>query len=128
VCSSVDRLVRTPSITAGTKEKQQIRVRTKFGVERGRTWVGDRTRVGEFLFVSIALVALNRPWHLVFIGWRGLALVGLIKYIFGSLNWIISVWTSLTDRLNWSDQCKSVQKSGNFQISQLSHPESDLDK
>ncbi len=80
------------------------------------------------MFVSIALVALNRPWHLVFIGWRGLALVGLIKYIFGSLNWIISVWTSLTDRLNWSDRCKSVQKFGNFQISYLLHPELDLDK
>jgi hypothetical protein len=50
VCSSVDRPARTPSITAGTKEEQQIRVRTEFGIERGRTRVeGERIRVGEVL-------------------------------------------------------------------------------
>jgi hypothetical protein len=37
---------RTPSITAGAKEEQQIRVRTEFGVERGTIRVEkDRTRV-----------------------------------------------------------------------------------
>jgi hypothetical protein len=36
------------SITTGTKEEQQIRVRTKLGVERGRTRVeGERIRVVE---------------------------------------------------------------------------------
>jgi hypothetical protein len=35
-----------PSIAVGMKEEHQIRVRTKFGVERGRTSVdGDITRV-----------------------------------------------------------------------------------
>jgi hypothetical protein len=57
VCSSIGRLARMPSITIGTKEEHQIRVRTEFGVERGRT------RVEEFLFVSIVLVFLNQPWH-----------------------------------------------------------------
>jgi hypothetical protein len=50
VCSSVGRPARTPSITAEMKEEQQIRVRTKFGVERGRTRVeGERIRVEEVL-------------------------------------------------------------------------------
>jgi hypothetical protein len=50
MCSSVGRLVRTPSITTGIKEEWQIRVRTEFGVERGRTRVeGERIRVGEVL-------------------------------------------------------------------------------
>jgi hypothetical protein len=30
--------------------------------------------------------ALNQPWHPIFIRWGGLTLVGLIKYIFKSLN------------------------------------------
>jgi hypothetical protein len=51
VCSSIGKQARTPSITTRTKEEQQIRVWIEFGVERGRT------RVGEFLFVSIGLVA-----------------------------------------------------------------------
>jgi hypothetical protein len=67
------RPARTSSITTGTKEEHQIRVRTEFGVERDRTRVeGDRTRVGEFLFVLIGLVALNQPWHPVYIGLGGL--------------------------------------------------------
>jgi hypothetical protein len=42
------------SIAVGTKEELQIMVRTEFGVERGRTKVEkDRTRVEEFVFVSI---------------------------------------------------------------------------
>jgi hypothetical protein len=54
VCYSVDRPARTPSIAVGAKEEQQIRVRTEFVVERGRTRVErDRIRVGEFWFVSI---------------------------------------------------------------------------
>jgi hypothetical protein len=62
VCSSVHRLARMPSITAGTKEEHQIRVRTEFGVERGRTRIeGERIRVEEFWSVSIGLVTLNRP-------------------------------------------------------------------
>jgi hypothetical protein len=49
-----------PSITAGTKEEHQIRVRTEFGVERGRTRIeGERIRVEEFWSVSIGLVTLN---------------------------------------------------------------------
>jgi hypothetical protein len=67
VCSSVDRLARTPSITIRTKEEQQIRVRTKFRIERGRTRIeGDRIRVGDLWFVSIGLVALNRLWHPIY--------------------------------------------------------------
>jgi hypothetical protein len=117
VCYSVDRPARTPSIAVATKEEQQIRVRTEFVVERGRTRVErDRTRVGEFWFVSIELVALNRPCHPVYIGWGCLALVGFVKSIFGSLNQTRSVHTALTGRQNWSDQCESVQKSKNFQI------------
>jgi hypothetical protein len=34
VCSSIGKLARTPSITVGTKEEQQIRVIAEFGVER----------------------------------------------------------------------------------------------
>jgi hypothetical protein len=50
MCSSVNRPARTPSITARTKEEQQIKVMTEFGVERGRTRVeGERIRVGEVL-------------------------------------------------------------------------------
>jgi hypothetical protein len=83
VCSSVGKPARTSSITVGMKEEQQIRVRTEFGVVRGRTRVeGDRRRVGEFWFVLIGLVVLNRPWHPVYIGWGVLAIVGLIKSIF----------------------------------------------
>jgi hypothetical protein len=41
VCFSVGWLARTPSITAGTKEEQQIRVMTEFGIERGRTRVEE---------------------------------------------------------------------------------------
>jgi hypothetical protein len=71
VCSSVRRLARTSSIAARTKEEQQIRVMIEFGVERNSTRVEcDRTRAKEFWFVSIGLVVLNRPWHLVFIGWE----------------------------------------------------------
>jgi hypothetical protein len=44
------RLARMPSITAGTKEEQQIRVMAEFGVERRRIKVErDRTRIKEFL-------------------------------------------------------------------------------
>jgi hypothetical protein len=68
------------------------------------------------LFVLIGLVALNQPWHTVYIGWGGLALVGLIKSIFESLNRIRFVHTSLTVRQNRPDQCELVQKSGNFSI------------
>jgi hypothetical protein len=49
VCSSVGKPARMSSITAGTKKEHQIRVRTEFGVERGRTRVGERIRVGEDL-------------------------------------------------------------------------------
>jgi hypothetical protein len=50
VCSSVGRPARTPSITAGMKEEHQIRVRTEFGIEIGRTRVEkDRIGVGEVL-------------------------------------------------------------------------------
>jgi hypothetical protein len=50
VCSSVGRPARMSSIAARTKEKQSIRVSTKFGVERGRTRVeGEGIRVGEVL-------------------------------------------------------------------------------
>jgi hypothetical protein len=59
VCSSIGRPARTPSITIEMKEEQQIRVRTEFGVERGRIRVGDRTSVEEFWFILIGLVALN---------------------------------------------------------------------
>jgi hypothetical protein len=52
----------------------------------------------SFWFVSIGLVALNRSWHPVYIGWRGLALLGHIKSIFKSSNQIRSVHTDLTDR------------------------------
>jgi hypothetical protein len=117
VCSSISSPARTPSITTRTKEEKQLRVRIEIGVERDRIRIeGERTRVEEFWFVSIGLVALNRPWHPAYIGWGGLALVGLIKSIFGSSNWIRSVWTGLTCRLNRSDRCKSVQKLRNFQI------------
>jgi hypothetical protein len=106
-----------PSVAIRMKEEQQIRVRTKFAVERDRTRVeGDRTRVEEFLFVSIGLVVLNQPWHPVFIGWGHLSLVGLVKSIFESSNRIRSIWTGLTSRLNRSDRCESVHKSRNFQI------------
>jgi hypothetical protein len=90
---------------------------SEFGVERGRTRVeGDRIRVGEFWFVSIELVVLNKLWHPIYIGWRGLALVGLIKSIFRSLNQIRYIHIGLTSRQNRSDRCKLVQKSRNFQI------------
>jgi hypothetical protein len=47
--SSTGRPARTPSITVGMKEEQQIRVRKKFRVERGRTRVeGETIKVGEF--------------------------------------------------------------------------------
>jgi hypothetical protein len=50
MCSSVGRPARTPSIAARTKEEQQIKVMTEFGVERGRTRMeGERIRVGEVL-------------------------------------------------------------------------------
>jgi hypothetical protein len=50
VCSSVGRPARTSSIATGTKEEQQIRVETEFGLERGKTRVeGERIRVGEVL-------------------------------------------------------------------------------
>jgi hypothetical protein len=49
VCSSIGRPARTPSITTGTKEEQQIRVRTEFGLERDKTREGERIRVGEVL-------------------------------------------------------------------------------
>jgi hypothetical protein len=38
----------------------------------------------------IGLVALNRVWHPVDIGWRGITLVGFIESIFGSSNRIRS--------------------------------------
>jgi hypothetical protein len=60
--------------------------------------------VGEFLFVSIGLVAFNRPWHLAYIGWGGLALVGFIKSIFESSNQIRFVHTGLTGRQNPYDR------------------------
>jgi hypothetical protein len=115
VCSSIARLAGTPSITIGTKEEQQIRVKTKFGVERGRTRVeGDRIRVGEFWFISIGLVALNRPWHLVYIGWGGIAPVGLIKSIFESSNQIRYVYTGLTGVSRFRNL--ETSKSHNFFI------------
>jgi hypothetical protein len=81
VCSSVGRPARTSSIATGTKEEQQIRVETEFGLERGKTRVeGERIRVGEVLIV------LNRSWHPVYIGWGGLILIGLVNSIFKSLN------------------------------------------
>jgi hypothetical protein len=101
----------------------------EFGLERDRTEVEeDRTRVGDFWFISIRLVALNWSWHPVFIGWGCLSLAELIKSIFGSSNQIRSVWISLTGRLNRSDRCECVQKSENIQIAQLFHLEYNLSK
>jgi hypothetical protein len=75
-----------------------------------------RQKYKRKVFVSIGMVALNRLWHHVFIGWGGPALLGLIKSIFGSSNQIRFVWAGLTGRLKWPDWCELVQKSGNFQI------------
>jgi hypothetical protein len=48
VCSSIDRLARTSSITAGMKKEQLIRVRTDFRVKRGRTGVEEKNGMRSF--------------------------------------------------------------------------------
>jgi hypothetical protein len=66
------------------------------------------------MFVPIGMVALNRPWHPVFIGWGGIALVELVESIFESLNRIRSVWTDLTG-VSWFRSLKT-SNSHNFLI------------
>jgi hypothetical protein len=118
VCSSIGRPARMPSITAGTKEEQQIRVRTEYGVKRGKTRVeGERIRLGEFLFILIGLVAIDRPWHPVYIGWGGLVILRLIKFIFGSSNRIRYVHTGLTGVSRFRNL--ETSKSHNFLIRSL---------
>jgi hypothetical protein len=48
VCSSIDRLAITSSITAGMKKEQLIRVRTDFRVKRGRTGVEEKNGMRSF--------------------------------------------------------------------------------
>jgi hypothetical protein len=68
------------------------------------------------MFVPIGMVALNRPWHPVFIGWGGIALVELVESIFESLNRIRFVNTCQTGMPNQSDQSRCDKKSRKFQI------------
>jgi hypothetical protein len=95
------------------KEEQQIRIRAEFGVEGRRIRVErDRTRVRVF-----GLVALNRSWHPIYIWWRSLAIVGLVKSIFESSNRIRSIQTDLTGVSQFRNL--KTSKSHNFLIQSL---------
>jgi hypothetical protein len=109
VCSSIDGPARMTSITTGMKEEQQIRVMTKFVVDRGsRTRVeGDRTRVGEVL---------------VCFDWVGCPQLAVTPCIYRmgrscpSRTHQIYLWKFKLDQIcsNRPDWCESVQNSRNF--------------
>jgi hypothetical protein len=97
------------------KEEQKIRVRAEFGVEMRRIRVErDRTRLREFLVCFNWDGCPQSAWHPVYIGWGGLALIGLIKSVFRSSNQIRSVHTGLTSVSRFRNLESS--KSHNFLI------------